>query len=97
LGNIKRAVVGAATLAVFRQGPKVAFADDSVATTGRIVELTFANLEGIEGNTGTVKLQLRPEWAPRGVKRFEVCMKAAFVQHHHLPYQSHLSRPFCDC
>jgi hypothetical protein len=97
LGGIKRAVVGAATLAVFRQGPKVAVADDSIPTTGRIVELTVANLDGIEGNTGTIKLQLRPEWAPRGVKRFEVCMKVVFVQHHYLPYQSHLSLPFFNC
>lgn len=74
LDKIKGAVFGAATLAVFRQGPEVAVADDTVPTAGRIVELTVANLEGIEGNTGTIKIQLRPEWAPRGAKRFEVCI-----------------------
>ena len=73
LGNFKRAVVGAATLAAFRQGPKVALADDTVTSAGRIVELTVANLDGIEGNSGTIKIQLQPEWAPRGVRRFEVC------------------------
>ena len=73
LSGIKRVVVGAATLAVFRQ-PKVAIADDSSPTDGRIVELTVANLDGVPGNTGTIKIQLRPEWAPRGVQRFEVCI-----------------------
>lgn len=73
LGNFKRAVIGAASLGIFRQGPSVAIADDTVPTTGRVVELKIANLDGIEGNTGTVKIQLRPEWAPRGVKRFQVC------------------------
>jgi hypothetical protein len=77
LGNLRRSIVGAATLSVFRQGPKVAVADDTIPTTGRIVEMQIANLDGIEGNTGTVKIQLRPEWAPRGVKRFEVCFRPA--------------------
>mmetsp|Transcript_10481 Transcript_10481/g.14862 ORF Transcript_10481/g.14862 Transcript_10481/m.14862 type:complete len:155 (-) Transcript_10481:695-1159(-) len=72
LGKIRGAVVGAATLAIFRQGPSVAIADDAEPTTGRIVELEVANLGGEEGKIGKVKIQLRPEWAPRGVKRFEV-------------------------
>ena len=73
LGRIKGAVLGVATFGAFRQRPSVALAEEIPETTnGRIVELQIANLEGVEGKTGTVKIQLRPEWAPRGVKRFEV-------------------------
>lgn len=43
----------------------------SDAVEGQIVEFTINNLEGIEGNTGTFKLKLRPDWAPTGVGRFE--------------------------
>mmetsp|Transcript_120938 Transcript_120938/g.170154 ORF Transcript_120938/g.170154 Transcript_120938/m.170154 type:complete len:276 (+) Transcript_120938:153-980(+) len=78
LGKIRGALVGAATLAVFRQGPSIALADDSAPTTGRIVELQVANLDGVEGKTGTVKIQLRPEWAPRGVQRFEELTEIKF-------------------
>jgi hypothetical protein len=30
-------------------------------------------LDGVTGNTGSIQIQLEPTWAPRGVKRFEVC------------------------
>lgn len=80
LGSLRRAVVGAATLSAFRQGPKVALADDSVPTTGRVVVMEIANLDGVEGKTGTVKIQLRPEWAPRGAKRFEVRVWSCVVK-----------------
>ena len=40
-------------------------------TSGRVVEFQLTNLEGIPGKTGTVRIQLCPEWAPRGVARFE--------------------------
>jgi hypothetical protein len=97
LGNFRRSVVGAATLSVFRQGPKVAVADDVIPTTGRIVEMTIANLDGIEGNTGTVKIQLRPEWAPRGVKRFEVCFRPAVILSEILFLSSADLTPFLSC
>eukprot|EP00339_Tiarina_fusa_P006275 CAMPEP_0117058592 /NCGR_PEP_ID=MMETSP0472-20121206/40706_1 /TAXON_ID=693140 ORGANISM="Tiarina fusus, Strain LIS" /NCGR_SAMPLE_ID=MMETSP0472 /ASSEMBLY_ACC=CAM_ASM_000603 /LENGTH=270 /DNA_ID=CAMNT_0004775983 /DNA_START=61 /DNA_END=873 /DNA_ORIENTATION=+ len=78
LRNIRRTVVGAATLAAFRQGPKVAVADDSAPTKGRIVEMKVSNLDGVAGKTGVVKIQLRPEWAPTGVKRFETLTMEGF-------------------
>lgn len=71
LGRLRGAVVGAATLSIFR--PQIALAEHAPATTtGRIVELVVENVDGVEGKTGSIKLQLRPEWAPRGVQRFEV-------------------------
>lgn len=73
LGNLRRAVVGTATLAAFRSKPlPVNAAEEILSSPGRIVQLEIANLGGEAGNTGIVKIKLQPEWAPRGVKRFEV-------------------------
>jgi len=70
--NVKRAVFAGGIASIFRKTP--AFADDtaSTPTNGRIVEFEIGNVGGEEGKTGKVKIQLRPEWAPQGVKRFEV-------------------------
>ena len=85
LANIRKAAVGIATLEVFRQGPRVARAEDaSPSKDGKIVEMTIANVDGVEGNTGKIKIQLRPEWAPRGAQRFQVCYlhaKRSFSYH----------------
>lgn len=51
---------------------------ESDTVEGRIVEFTINNLEGVEGNTGTFKLKLRPDWAPRGVNRFEDLTSQSF-------------------
>lgn len=51
--------------------PPAVAADGSVPD-GRVVSLVVANLGGVEGQTGTVKIQLAPAWAPKGVARFEV-------------------------
>lgn len=50
--------------------PATASVDDAV--NGRIVSFQIQNLNGIEGQTGNIKIQLAPTWAPRGVARFEV-------------------------
>jgi hypothetical protein len=75
LGNMKKTLVGAATLAAFRQKPAPVLAEDIMQSPGRVVQLEIANLEGVEGNIGIVKIKLQSEWAPRGVKRFEVGLK----------------------
>lgn len=52
--------------------PSIATADE----TGKLVELTFANLS--DGSSGVVKLQLKSEWAPKGVARFEELVQNGF-------------------
>lgn len=71
LDNLKRVVIGTATLAAFRQKPAPVSAEELLASPGRVVQMEIANLGGVEGETGIVKIKLQPEWAPRGVKRFE--------------------------
>ena len=39
---------------------------------GRLIQFDVANLDGVEGNTGSFTIQLHPSWAPRGSERFEV-------------------------
>jgi hypothetical protein len=63
----RREVVGVGFLSAAVVGTQPAIAEE-----GSIVELQVANLDGVEGRTGTIKIQLRPDWAPRGVQRFEV-------------------------
>lgn len=60
---------GAASIIGGRVVP--ALAEDAVASSGNIVEIVLANLDGSE-SSGTIKIQMKPEWAPRGVARFEV-------------------------
>jgi hypothetical protein len=50
--------------------PAAASVDDEV--NGRIVSFQIQNLNGVDGQTGNIKIQLAPAWAPRGVARFEV-------------------------
>ncbi|KAL3942308.1 MAG: hypothetical protein SGBAC_003481 [Bacillariaceae sp.] len=78
LGNLKKAVVGSATLAAFRQKLPPVNAEELLASPGRTVQMEIANLDGVEGNTGIVKIKLQPEWAPRGVKRFEELTESSF-------------------
>lgn len=53
--------------------PALAMADISTSPSIRVVQMEVANLGGVPGRKGTFKIQLRPEWAPRGARRFEVC------------------------
>jgi hypothetical protein len=72
LGWIRKAVLttaGVSTVSKTLSSPE-AFADETNA--GKIVEFTLNNLDGEIGKVGTVKIQLQPDWAPKGVARFEV-------------------------
>jgi len=55
--------------------PKAAVAEEQ---GGRIVTFTVDNLSGEEGKTGTFKIQLVNDWAPKGVARFEELSDANF-------------------
>jgi len=66
LRKVAFAAVGVSTVSNL---PKSAHAEE---LSGRIVEFTIQNVDGEEGKSGKVKIQLEPEWAPRGVQRFEV-------------------------
>ena len=68
--NLRKAVFAGGIASVFSSKP--VFAEETSPSTGRIVTFEIANVGGEEGKTGTVKIQMRPEWAPLGVKRFEV-------------------------
>jgi peptidyl-prolyl cis-trans isomerase A (cyclophilin A) len=57
---------------------EAATADSSSTGAGNVIVLTVENLDGIEGNTGTVKIQMQPSWAPKGVERFEELSKIGF-------------------
>ena len=63
--------LGYNTVSTARSSATAANVDDAV--NGRIVSFQIQNLNGIEGKTGNIKIQLAPAWAPRGVARFEVC------------------------
>ena len=72
-------VLAGSFVAFNSQGTPIAHADDaSPTTTGRIVEMELANISGQEGESGKIKIQLRPEWAPRGVQRFEELTEQKF-------------------
>jgi hypothetical protein len=50
-------------------GCKAAVAEDD--NEGLLIQFDVANLDGIEGNTGSFTIKTHPSWAPRGVQRFE--------------------------
>lgn len=71
-GKLRKAFLAGGVASVFK-GSEPALAEDATPSpvTGRVVVLEIGNVGGEEGKTGTVKIQLHPEWAPIGTKRFE--------------------------
>jgi hypothetical protein len=73
--SVKKLFLGASAVTTIVGGrPIPVFAEDAAAgaSGGNVIEIQVANLDGQADNTGTIKIQLKPDWAPRGVARFEV-------------------------
>lgn len=69
---VKKALLAGVGISTAASRLERAAAEDEA---GKIVTLTVDNLNGEPGNTGTIKIQLQPSWAPRGVERFEVSFR----------------------
>jgi len=73
---VRRAFFATATASsiVLPRGRAATAADAQAleSADGPVVEFKLENLDGDEGESGVVKIQLHPEWAPKGVDRFEV-------------------------
>ena len=76
--RLRNSVFAGGLASMFTSKPVFAEETSSAPSTGRIITFEIGNLGGEEGKTGTVKIQMRPEWAPLGVKRFEVSLNGSF-------------------
>ena len=68
----KAAVLGFGVKTATIPNPAAVAAEEEMENGGRIVSFTVDNLSGEDGNSGTFKVQLMPDWAPKGTARFEV-------------------------
>jgi len=74
--TVKR-LLGASVLVGVGRKPLPVFAEETdTSPSGNVIEIKVNNLDG--GATGTVKIQMKPEWAPRGVARFEELVSNGF-------------------
>lgn len=73
IATVKRLFLGAGTMSTLGRRPLPVFAEEiDGSKSGSTVEIQVTNLGGEPDSKGTIKIQLKPEWAPRGVARFEV-------------------------
>jgi hypothetical protein len=81
IAAVKRIFVGAGAFSTIggRQVPVFAEETDAGDKSGNIVEIQVTNIDGESDSKGTIKIQLKPDWAPRGVTRFEVSLETFFV------------------
>jgi len=75
LGTQVKSLISATALSVLATATPA-----SAEGTGRKLELIVSNLEGIEGKTGRIVIETRPEWSPNGVVRFEELISANFFE-----------------
>lgn len=71
------AVLASAFATTFTSPADLALAADEEAA-GKLIEFEVQNLDGIEGNTGKFVIRMRPDWAPKGVQRFEELTEKKF-------------------
>jgi len=76
IGVQVKSIISATTLSLLATTTPVTAEEPA----GRKVELIVSNLEGIEGNTGRIVIQTRPEWSPNGVNRFEELTSVNFFE-----------------
>ena len=71
--TVKKFLGASALVAVGGSKPLPAFAEETdTSPSGNIIEIKVNNIGVDSDKSGTIKIQMKPEWAPRGVARFEV-------------------------
>jgi len=73
--NLGMQAISAATLSLL-----AATTPANAETAGRKVELIVSNLGGVEGDTGRIVIETRPEWSPNGVNQFEKLTEVNFFE-----------------
>ncbi|KAL3936297.1 MAG: hypothetical protein SGARI_002616, partial [Bacillariaceae sp.] len=67
--SVRKVFLGAgAVVSTLGSKPLPSFAEDTGSSSGNVVEIKVENIDG-PNSSGTIKIQLKPEWAPRGVAR----------------------------
>lgn len=73
IATVKRLFLGVGGVSTLGGRPLAALAEDTDSSqSGNVVEIQVSNLDGNPDSKGTIKIKMKPDWAPRGVARFEV-------------------------